>query len=205
MATRRPARSGGSRRGKTKLPVWLVLLLGLGLGALLMWGGQKMFYRGGKPLAGIAGLFSGHPEPPKPTPKPAAEGEAVKPHFDFYTILPEIETVLPDRPAKGGKKTITAKADHPDDATTTRDTGVVYMLQAASYANLDDADRLKARLVLNGLEARIERIAIEGKGQFFRVRLGPYARVEDLDAANQKLAAQGIKALRLKVKKGAGV
>ena len=81
---------------------------------------------------------------------------------------------------------------------------VNYVLQAAAYANLEDADRLKARLTLNGLEARIEKIAIEGKGTHYRVRLGPYSKIEDLDAANNRLEQLGIKAIRLKVKKGAG-
>ena len=205
MATRRNTRSG-ARRGKTNLPVWAVLLIGLGLGALLMWGGQRFLFHGGRPLSGIAGLFSGSKsEDKRPTPKAPTTSAPVKPHFDFYTILPEIESVIPDRPDKGAKpnkKTALAKTD-PGEEPGSRES-VVYVLQAASYANLEDADRLKAKLVLNGLDTHIEKISIEGKGQYFRVRLGPYARLDDLDAANQKLAQQGIKALRLRVKKAPG-
>lgn len=208
MATRRNTRNSGARRGKKKLPVWLVLLIGLGLGALLMWGGQRLFFHGGKPLSGISGLFSGHrtTQERAPIATTSATKEPAKPHFDFYTILPEIETVLPERFDKGekpDKKTAATKPERPE-AASARDAGVVYVLQAASYANIEDADRLKARLVLNGLEAHIEKVSIEGKGQFFRVRLGPYARVDDLDAAYQKLGQQGIKAMRLKVKKAPG-
>lgn len=208
MATRRNIRTGGARRGKKKLPVWLVLLIGLGLGALLMWGGQRLFFHGGKPLSGISGLFSGNRATQERAPNATATAakEPAKPHFDFYTILPEIESVLPERFDKGekpGKKPATAKPERPEVASV-RDTGVVYVLQAASYANIEDADRLKARLVLNGLETHIEKVSIEGKGTFFRVRLGPYAKVDDLDAAYQKLGQQGIKALRLKVKKAPG-
>ena len=208
MATRRNTRNSGSRRGKKKLPVWMVLVIGLGLGALLMWGGQRVFFHGGKPLSGISGLFAGQrsaQERPASVATSAAK-EPAKPRFDFYTILPEIESVLPERFDKGekpDKKPAAAKSERPEVATA-RDAGVVYVLQAASYANMDDADRLKARLVLNGLEAHIEKVSIEGKGQFFRVRLGPYARVDDLDAAYQQLGQQGIKALRLKVKKSPG-
>ena len=204
MATRRNTRHSGSRCGKRKLPVWLVLVIGLGLGALLMWGGQRVFFHGGKPLSGISGLFAGPRTQERPSNTTAsAAKEPAKPRFDFYTILPEIETVLPERFDKGekpGKKPAAARPERPEVATA-RDAAVVYVLQAASYANLEDADRLKARLVLNGLEAHIEKVSIEGKGQFFRVRLGPYARVDDLDAAYQRLGQQGIKALRLKVKK----
>ena len=205
MATRRNTRHG-ARRGKTTLPVWAVLLIGLSLGALLMWAGQRFLFHGGRPLSGIAGLFSGpKSEDSRPPPKAPAAKEPAKPHFDFYTILPEIESVIPDRPDKGtkpAKKTTLTKAD-PGEEPGSRDS-VVYVLQAASYANLEDADRLKAKLVLNGLDTHIEKISIEGKGQYFRVRLGPYARLDDLDAANQKLAQHGIKAMRLRVKKARG-
>jgi len=71
--------------------------------------------------------------------------------------------VLPE--PKGGKKT--AKAE-------SIEAGVNYILQAAAYTNSDDADRLKARLVLNGMEPRIEKITVGDKGTYYRVRLGPY-------------------------------
>jgi len=81
---------------------------------------------------------------------------------------------------------------------------VNYILQAGSFGNHEDADRLKAKLTLSGLETHIEKVAIEGKGAYYRVRLGPYSSVEALDAASAKLARLGIKALRIKVRKGAG-
>ncbi len=79
------------------------------------------------------------------------------------------------------------------------------MLQAASFASFEEADRLKARLALSGFEAQIEKVSIEGKGDYFRVRLGPYRNMQELDTASQKLAQQGIKTIRLKIRKaGAG-
>ena len=204
MATRRASRSS-SRRGKSRgIPVWAVMLIGLLLGAVLMWGGQRLFFHSGKPLSGISGLFP-DPKPPataQKSPAPTARDKE-KPRFDFYTILPEIETVLPDRrekPPTPVAKTAPVKPDQAGDS----DKGAVYVLQAASYANLEDADRLKASLVLSGLETHIEKVTIEGKGDYFRVRLGPYSRLADLDAANARLAQQGIKAMRLKVKKSPG-
>ena len=183
------------------------MLIGLMLGAVLMWGGQRLFFQGGKPLSGITGLFSS-PKPAATAQKPPATAsrEKEKPRFDFYTILPEIETVLPDRREKQtdpAPKAASVKPGQPGDTDAT-DKGAVYVLQAASYANLEDADRLKASLVLSGLETHIEKVTIEGKGDYFRVRLGPYSRLADLDAANARLAQQGIKALRLKVKKPPG-
>lgn len=186
MAARRraPAR-GGSRRW----PGWAWLLLGLIAGAAVAWGAHLYTTRSAKRNAVVQA-----PPPAVPSAAakkaPEAAKPAPKPRFDFYTILPEIETVLPDKEPRRPKA---AKNASEDD--------VRYLLQAASFANFDDADRLKARLALAGLEARIEKISIEAKGDFYRVRLGPYAKLEQLEAQNKKLDALGVKAIRIKVKK----
>lgn len=188
------ARSSGRRKKKGRGVLWLIA--GLLVGAALMYGVQRLLYQDGKPFRGLAGLVDsgtrsigrdGEQKPEPQTERPP------KPKLDFYTILPEYETVLPEpKPAK--------KIAEPAET----DVRYVYVLQAASYARLEDADRLKARLTLNGFDAHIEKIAIEGKGEYFRVRLGPYETIEALDAANNKLAEQGIKAMRIKVKKSSG-
>lgn len=185
------ARRSPSRSGKSRGIVWLVA--GLLLGAGLMWTIQHFMYRETKPFRGLAALFAPSKKPAEPEEKKPEVERPAKPKFDFYTILPEFETVLPE--PKSNKKT--AKAEPPE-------AGVNYILQAASLANLEDADRLKAKLVLNGLDARIEKISIQGKGDYYRVRIGPYAKLEELDTASAKLAQLGIKALRIKVKKGTG-
>lgn len=218
MATRRTtsrSRSGGSRRGKRRPSPWLVLLAGLAVGALATWGVLHYMNRSGKPFSGLAKLFDSAPETPKPKPAADRKKPEPKPRYDFYTLLPN-ESVLPERRPKPAPP---KPAPKPAPAPTTPDVAplapvtpdkrepdenVVYVLQAASYANREDADRLKATLALTGLEAHIEQISIEGKGDFFRVRLGPYTRVEDLDAANARLGEQGIQGLRLKVRKPPG-
>ena len=63
------------------------------------------------------------------------------------------------------------------------------------------ARRLKDKLWRNGLTARIEKISIENRGAYYRVRLGPYDRLDNLDRDNHKLIALGIHAMRLKVAK----
>ena len=71
-----------------------------------------------------------------------------------------------------------------------------------SCAGFEEADQLKAKLALSGLVAQIQKISIEGKGEYHRVRLGPYGNIDQLDATAQQLLKMGIKAIRLKVKKG---
>ena len=85
-------------------------------------------------------------------------------------------------------------------------TGLAAALLANAYADewkpITDADQLKARLVLSGLEASLQKVTIEGRGNFYRVRLGPYVSVARLTEVDRRLSEQGIKALRLKVSKG---
>jgi cell division protein FtsN len=190
-ATRRTApRAGRPRRA------WLPLLVGLTLGAGLTLGIQYYISRSAYPGSGLKELFAAKSEaPPARKPDKPAAAPAAKPKLDFYTVLPEVETVLPERAAK----TAAAKPGRPE-----ADSGASYMLQAASFSNAEDADRLRARLALAGLEAHIERVTIEGKGEYHRVRLGPYTNLQELDAADQKLAQLGVKAIRLKVRKAAG-
>lgn len=166
------------------MPNWLWLLLGLGIGIAAVVALELLTRRDG--LGGL--LAERPPQTAKKEPEPA---RPAKPKFDFYTILPETETVLPEREPRPAKK------------PPRTEEAVSYVLQAASYASFQEADELKARLALLGLEAHIQKVVIEGKGEFHRVRLGPYARLEDLDAAAARLKDMGIQPLRLKLKKQA--
>lgn len=184
-------RTVGRRRAVKPLPGWALLLLGLALGIAAVLLTQLVLSRAGS-NDGLAGLFRARPPAAEPAVKRERQPDPIKPKFDFYTVLPEIETVLPER----GARERTAKAERNGEA-------VSYVLQAGSFANFADADQLKARLALQGLEAHIQKVTIEGKGEYHRVRLGPYQSLDDLDAANRQLAKLGIKTLRLRVK-GAG-
>jgi len=186
-----------ARRRKTRtakrrftIPGWALLVLGLGVGAVAVIAAQSMIKRSGD-QDGLAGLFRKTAEPARAPAKPAAAKPAPKPELEFYTILLKDETVLPER--RAGSKARTARAEE----------GVRYILQAASFAAFADADQLKAKLALNGLIANVQKVTIEGKGDFYRVRLGPYENLADLDSANQRLKQLGIKALQLRIKQGA--
>ncbi|MCD6042875.1 MAG: cell division protein [Burkholderiales bacterium] len=107
-------------------------------------------------------------------PAPASE----KPKFDFYRILPGAEEPVTEKEirermrAKGGAGQQDAAKD-------------VYFIQAGSFQNPADADNQKARLAILG---------------FYRVRLGPYARLDEINKVRQALAQNGINANLIKVK-----
>lgn len=168
----------------------LVVGIGIGVAGVMLW---QMYSHRGEGRGGLSNLFSSFGKPAeKPVKKEPEPAKPPKPKFDFYTILPETETVLPERHAVAKGKPPKSKPE----------TGVTYILQAGSFAGFEEADQLKAKLALAGLVAQIQKITIEGKGEYHRVRLGPYEKIEQLDDAAAQLQKLGVKAIRLKVKKG---
>jgi cell division protein FtsN len=110
------------------------------------------------------------PQSSKPEPKPRLD-------LDFYRILPGKEEAVPDKqPSSTGRA--------PSAGTSTR---VVYYLQAGAFQNAADADNLKARLALAGLEAQIQTAKLADNSVWHRVRLGPYSNAQDLDKARATL------------------
>lgn len=126
------------------------------------------------------------PEPAKPAPQAAArpEAETRKPRFDFYNILPGTEEPVTDQevkqPAPGAREQ--------------------FFLQAGAFQNQSDADNLKARLALMGVEATVQSADLPDKGVWHRVRIGPFASVDEMSKVRATLAQNGIQATLVKVK-----
>ena len=187
--SRKTARRTATSGGKRKLPNWSLLVLGLAIGLLLAWLIQLVIYGMRNPDSGLNHLItSSKPSSAKPAPDRNSRTKTAKakPNYDFYTILPETERPLTDREWIQQKSAPTEK-------------GVSYMLQAASYSTYKDADQLKAKLILNGLSSSIQKVSIENKGTYYRVRVGPYASTRQVDQARETLHGLGIKPLLLKI------
>ncbi|MFV1996723.1 MAG: SPOR domain-containing protein [Acidiferrobacterales bacterium] len=178
---RRPA----ARRGPRKLPNWSLLVLGLAIGVVVAVLVQWIIATVNKPGTGLNNILT-RPDKPGTKSRPVAAKPPQKTKYDFYTILPEGEAVVEDSEWQ--------------DISRTREADVSYVLQAAAYNRYADADRLKARLAINGLASEIQKITADNERVYYRVRLGPYNRASDAEDANRKLARMGIKALRLKVR-----
>ena len=73
-------------------------------------------------------------------------------------------------------------------------TDTPYLVQAGSFQNAEDAEKLKARLALGGFEASIVRVNIPEKGLWHRVRLGPFAGLAAANATIASLKTNGIAA-----------
>ena len=118
----------------------------------------------------------------------ASKAPAEKPKFDFYRILPGGEETVTDRQLKDAAK---AQPDLAKD---------VYYIQAGSFQNPADADNQKAKLAILGLESSVEPTVLPDKGTWYRVRLGPYTRLEDLNRVRQQLTQNGFDASLVKLK-----
>jgi cell division protein FtsN len=120
---------------------------------------------------------------PIPAEQPAATGEG-KQRFQFYTILTDKQKATAVVPANPADKTQSGKSRLP-----------VYqpqILQAGSFPNANDAENLKAKLALLGVEASIQTATIKDKGVWYRVRLGPYKNVDELNRARGFLKQNGV-------------
>ena len=74
-----------------------------------------------------------------------------------------------------------------------------YLLQAGAFGASGDAEAVKAKIALLGLNARVESAQIAGK-TVYRVRMGPYGTASELATAKGKLADGGLPAMAIKVK-----
>lgn len=111
-----------------------------------------------------------------------------KPRFDFYKILPEGDQGTPAPPNQAASS---------NNASANQDK---LYLQLGSFQNPADADNLKAKLALMGLEASVQQVNIADKGLLHRVRVGPYATAEEMGSVRSQLAQNGIQATVVKIK-----
>jgi cell division protein FtsN len=137
------------------------------------------------------------PETAKPAPKPGPLAGLPQPsdgqqkptdkRFEFYEILP------------GKKEPKAQPAAKPEGAQAGVMREVMY-LQAAAFPKPADADNLKARLALAGLEAQIQTYTSPDNSVWHRVRLGPFTNAEDLEKVRATLRENKIEPKVIKEK-----
>jgi cell division protein FtsN len=121
--------------------------------------------------------------------KPEA-ANASEDRFDFYKMLPEASeksTVAPKdaAPAATAKPKASAVASASAAAKPS-------LLQVGAFQNENDADNLKAKLALLGVESRIQTTELPDKGIWHRVRVGPFNDAADLERVRATLKNNGI-------------
>jgi len=181
-------KSGRSKNGSGSLLIGILigLLLGLGIALAVAWYINKMptpfLNRSGPPAKSAA---------PETTRSDDRSGKAPdgKPRFDFYKILPGTEEPVTEQQFnEAQQKPSTAQARE------------AFFLQAGAFQNAPDADNMKARLALLGVEAEVQTAPLPDKGVWHRVRAGPYTAIEELNRTREILKQNGIETTLIKVR-----
>lgn len=189
MAARR---GRGASRGSKGTSGWLWLLAGILIGLGLAW------YLAGKGfLPQPRSTPDQTPVESVQTPPPATDDEVAprgqdtsRPQYDFFTVLPEMEVVVPEQELSKRVAPAAEAAPAASDSTA-------YLLQVGSFRAAADAEQMKARLALLGIVARVQIVTVNDV-TWHRVRVGPVAGARQADEMRSRLAANGIDSLVLK-------
>ncbi len=111
--------------------------------------------------------------------QPPAEPE--EPRYDFYTILPQAEVVVPDYEIKTRVR----------EELVGKTKAAKYIMQAGSFREASEADRHKAKLALLGIESRVEKAKV-GNVIWHRVKIGPYDNPSSVSTIKELLQKNGI-------------
>jgi cell division protein FtsN len=221
VAKKKPAPKRGASRyqapAKKPIPGWMWLAIGLSVGAFVVFlmklepGGEDV--KRVKAEAKAAKIAEANKTPPSPT-------APVKPKYDFYTLLPESEVIVPNEavpektpPAvaplvpvspEQAAKIDTARAQAalsgltpPPPPPVAKPAAVTqFFLQAGSFRKKEDAEKVRAQIILLGQTASVESGTVKEE-TWYRVLVGPFSNREQLTIAQKQLAGGGFSNLLL--------
>jgi hypothetical protein len=188
----------GARRGSFDWQRWRELGIGLGIGLLV-----ALVVYVGDHRAGDTSLET------TPTARHGAGGKAAHSaavnaaantanggagtrgeadsNFAFYDMLPKFEVVVPEK----------EHGTHVDAAARVERPGT-YFLQVGSYRSESEAERVRAQLARQDINANVQRVALDSD-VWFRIRVGPLKDLSQLNRLRQQLQAADIDSLVLRV------
>lgn len=126
------------------------------------------------------------------TKQPELAAKPANPKFDFYTLLPN-----PQEATDADSATTQAKQTTNAAPVTSSKPALElhqYILQAGAYKNYADADKVRAKLILQGFDVQIKAAEVKGV-TWQRIIVGPYKSLPDAQKSQQKLAKVGVKSL----------
>jgi cell division protein FtsN len=164
---------------------WTGLFVGLALGLCVAGAVYLHEHRGNAQLATPTAPLGAesHRKETKHAPAP----QSAEPQLDFYDILPKYQVVVPEKDGNV-RPNAAAKVERPG----------VYIVQAGSYRNYADADHIRALLALQGVESTIQKVTVDND-TWHRVRIGPIAKLTDLEETRRKLREAQVDALVIRV------
>ena len=170
--------------------VALVLATGLAVAGVVYLKNHRL----DPPLAAAAAaakLPKKHPHPPDPLEAPADMGDDAPSRYAFYDQLPKLAVAVPGKDKN--------KETRPEPVQVPAETRPgTYVLQVGSYSNFADADRVRAKLALHGVESSIQRVSGE-KNALNRIRVGPIADLDKLNRLRATLRKLGVDYMQVRV------
>ncbi len=190
--------------GRTAHPLVLGIIIGLLMGIVIALAVALWLNRLSNPFVDKSGPVEplariGPAQPPKPDDKAIASRPGAdkpktdRPRFEFYTMLPgEKEVTDKDAKAAAARPKPSAKGGPGSSPGQPKPhSGETYWLQAGAFGEQKDAENLKAKIALTGLEATVKAAEVPGKGTLHRVRLGPYQSLDDANRIKAALSQNG--------------
>lgn len=108
--------------------------------------------------------------------------------YAFYEMLPKFEVVVPEKD----------KDVRPDIKSVPETRRGTYVLQAGSYRNFADADRVRAKLALQGIESNVQKVTVDND-TWHRIRIGPISKLDELNRMRQILRKADVDVLVIRV------
>src|SRR5574343_1476275 len=195
----KPRKSQPARKkaaGGTLVGMFIGLVIGVAIAAGVVFYLNKSplpFVERAQPPAKAEGQAAANSQPLALPGKPG--DKAPEKRFHFYDILPGKADAVPDKAPKADAPKEEAKKDErkDDKKEEVKESKTPLFLQAGSFSTAQDADNQKAKLAFMGIEAVVQQVMIQDK-TFYRVRVGPYTRIDELNKVRADLAKSGIDA-----------
>jgi cell division protein FtsN len=188
------ARDYKTKRRKTGgFSGWIGLACGLGLGLAIAGVIYLKDHRLDIPAANAGKVISKKKSHGNEPPDSADSGtEEAGKTYDFYDQLPKFEVVVPEKD----------KNVRPDIKSVPETRRGTYVLQAGSYKNFSDADRARAKLALQGVESKVQKVTVDQdttQETWYRVRIGPISKLDELNRLRQILHKAEVDVLVIQV------
>lgn len=202
------------------------LLMGVGLAVgLAIWinRSNNPFIEKSRPVDALPTITAKSPQStPTPATSTPSKTEPDKPRFEFYQILPGEKGEKGEKGAKGGrggeKGDKVGKLDAAKPAELTRQNNAdaktqsktdakveakpsaveILHLQVGAFQNASEAENMKAKVAFAGFEATVRSVNLPDKGTLYRVRLGPFKSLDEVNRIKAALSQGGIGAAVVK-------
>ncbi len=150
-------------------------------------------------------------------------GGGTKPNFEFYSLLRDLEVIVPDseipsvppveKSLQDGKQSgpennlirpTTPSPPAPQNTQLKKNTPSnqepKFFVQAGSFKDYATADKMKANLALLGVVANIESVKIPKSGTWHRVRVGPFKNKQQISKVRRILKRNHIDSITVRIK-----